>query len=545
MTASTLRSFRFQSVIRILPVFLSVFLLSVAAFADSHARIVRLSYVDGNVEIDKGDGRGFSPAYLNMPVTSQSKLWARDGEAEVEFEDGSTARLTPDTILDFQQLDSDNNGDRFSTLVLQDGTAYFDVHHRDGDEFQVQFAAETLHLTHSAHFRIDSEKAGEELAVFSGEVQVAARGGSEVAVKKGETIRIDSDDPDRYQLAKGVDDETYDQWDSQRADDHQREVAAAATVGNDSGVDYGMADLNAYGNYFDVPGYGYIWRPNSMPIGWDPFADGYWMDYPGYGYMFVSGYPWGWTPYRYGAWQFVNGYGWCWSQGNNWATWQAVPPLRNLPPNYRPPRPPRRGGPGIVVVQNGVVSPIPARRAIIHEDNDSIARGFVRSRKIVAADGKVMPQATAPAAAPAQSLVGTQSAPASPAAPAPSAVSPAPVVSRQPSVGIIGSVPRRSVGSEGSDRPDRVVTPAVPVATVAVPAASPKPAAAVSPAPVHSVAPAPVMRAEPVMRSAPSAPAMRMPTHSAPAAPAMRMSMPSPAHASAPSGGGASHGGHH
>lgn len=535
MTTLTLRSSGFRSAIRWFPLLLSLFLLSLTALAQSRARIVRLSYVDGNVEIDKGDGRGFSSAYLNMPVTGQSKLWARDGEAEVEFEDGSTARLTPDTILDFQQLDSNNNGNRFSTLVLQDGTAYFDIHHRDGDEFQVQFAAETLHLTHSAHFRIDSEKSGEELAVFNGEVQVAARGGSEVAVKKGETIRIDSDDPDRYQLAKGVDAESYDQWDSQRAEDHQREVAAAAVVGNNSGVDYGMADLSTYGNYFSVPGYGYMWRPNSMPLGWDPFADGYWMDYPGYGYMFVSGYPWGWTPYRYGAWQFVNGYGWCWSPGNNWATWQAVPPVRNLPPNYRPPRPPRRGGPGVVVVQNGAVSPLPARRAIFHEDNDSMARGFVRSRKIVAADGKVMPQASAPAAAPVQSLAGSQNSPASVTAPVPSAAPPAPVVSRQPSVGMIGRVPRRSAGP---DRPDRVVTPAVPVGTVAVPAAPARPTAAIAPAPVHRAPPAPVMR------SAPSAPAMHMQTHSAPAAPAMRMSMPSPAHSSAPSGGGASHGSH-
>jgi Fe2+-dicitrate sensor, membrane component len=177
MTTSTLRSSSFRPAIRLLPLLVSVFLFSVTALAQSHARIVRLSYVDGNVEMDKGDGRGFSPAYLNMPVTSQSKLWARDGQAEVEFEDGSTVRLTPDTILNFQQLDSDNNGDRLSTLVLQDGTAYFDLNHRDGDQFDVQFAAETLRLTHSAHFRIDAEKGETELAVFSGEVQVAARGG--------------------------------------------------------------------------------------------------------------------------------------------------------------------------------------------------------------------------------------------------------------------------------------------------------------------------------------------------------------------------------
>ena len=546
MTTSILRSSSFRSAIRFLPFLLSVFLFSVTALAESHARIVRLSYVDGNVEIDKGDGRGFSPAYLNMPMTSQSKLWARDGQAEVEFEDGSTVRLTPDTIVNFQQLDSDNNGDRVSTLVLQDGTAYFDVHHRDGDEFEVQFAAETLRLTHSAHFRIDVEKGETELAVFSGEVQVAARGGSEVAVKKGETIRVDADDPDRYQLAKGVDAETYDQWDGQRAEDHEREIAAAAVVGNNSGVDYGFADLNAYGNYFSVPGYGYMWRPNSMPVGWDPFADGYWMDYPGYGYMFVSGYPWGWAPYRYGSWQFVNGYGWCWNPGNNFATWQAVPPLRNAPPHYLLPQPPRRGGPGVVVVQNGAVSPLAARRAIIHEDNDSMARGFVRSRKIVAADGSVTPRPIAPAAALAQSLVGTQSAPANAGAAMP-AVTPAITVERRPPmVDTVGRGARHSIGIENMSTAASVATVSAPPASSAKPVAPvPAPPRVVAPAPARVVAPVPTrtVAPAPVVRSAPPAPAMRMEMHSAPA-PVMRMSMPSAVHASAPSGGGGSHGSH-
>jgi hypothetical protein len=345
----------------------------------------------------------------------------------------------------------------------------------------------------------------------------------------------------------------------QRAEDHQREVAAAAAVGNNSDVNYGFSDLNAYGNYFFVPGYGYMWRPNSAPLGWDPFADGYWVDYPGYGYMFVSGYPWGWAPYRYGSWQFVNGYGWCWNPGNNFATWQAVPPLRNIPPHYRPPRPPRPGA-GVVVVQNGTVAPLPARRAIIHEDNDSLARGFVRSKKIVAGDGRVVQQPAAPAAAPAHSLVGNQSSPASSTASAPSAVPPASVQTRPVETRPIGIRPlegrpveamglsaRRSTEAE---RPDRgVVARPAPVESVVAPAASPKASApAVAPAPVRTVEPMPARsvapaRMAPSPRVAPSAPHME--THSAPAAPAMHMSMPAPSHASAPSGGGASHGSHH
>src|SRR4051812_10805163 len=75
-------------------VFLFIVFLVTPLLADSHARIVRLSYDDGDVEIDKGDGRGFNTAYMNMPVAHGWKLWARNGQAEAELEDGSSIRVT-------------------------------------------------------------------------------------------------------------------------------------------------------------------------------------------------------------------------------------------------------------------------------------------------------------------------------------------------------------------------------------------------------------------------------------------------------------------
>ena len=86
MSSTALRSSHIRSILRPISCLVFVFLLCASALADSHVRIVRLSYLDGDVELGKGDGRGFSTAYLNMPVTQDSKLWARDGQAEVEFQ---------------------------------------------------------------------------------------------------------------------------------------------------------------------------------------------------------------------------------------------------------------------------------------------------------------------------------------------------------------------------------------------------------------------------------------------------------------------------
>src|SRR5579864_3868555 len=158
MSTLALRSTRLKSVFHPISFLFLAALLTTAALADSHVRIVRLSYIDGDVELDKGDGRGFNTAYMNMPVLRQSKLWARDGQAEVEFENGSSIRLTPETIVAFNDLSLDADGRRITSVELTQGTAYLDVRRKDSDTFHLQLGHERVDLTKSAHFRVDSDK---------------------------------------------------------------------------------------------------------------------------------------------------------------------------------------------------------------------------------------------------------------------------------------------------------------------------------------------------------------------------------------------------
>jgi hypothetical protein len=428
-----------------------------------------LSYIDGDIEIDKADGHGFTTAYLNMPIAYQQKLWARDGEAEVEFEDGSSIRLAPDTIVAFTDLSLDSDGRRTTQVTLQQGTAYFDIRHRDADNFVVDFSHERVQSSKSARFRVDAEKGSFELATIKGDVQVASGSGSEVVVKTGETIRLDSDDPDRYYLSKGIDAETYDGWDNERAGSHDQAVSAAADSGY-NGMVYGISDLATYGNYFYVPGYGYMWRPNSMGLGWDPFDQGYWISYPGYGYTFVSSYPWGWAPYRYGSWQFVNGYGWCWHPASNWNTWNTAPVYAGPPPHFRPPERPRRGD-SVLIVSHGVAAPAPAHHIIV--DNDSINNHRPRSSKVVTEDGVVIGRGQPGAAGTAQpgatvpaqgfvsgAVVPTNSTLGAPVTPGTVIVSP----DRGPHRGGHGNEVRGAGLPPAASTPVRTMTPATAVA---------------------------------------------------------------------------------
>src|SRR5580698_11414582 len=90
--------------------------LALPALADSQARIVRLSDVQGGVQIDKNAGLGFENAFLNLPITQGTQLRTRaNGRAEIEFEDGSTLRVTPNTTLAFSTLALSDEGKRLST----------------------------------------------------------------------------------------------------------------------------------------------------------------------------------------------------------------------------------------------------------------------------------------------------------------------------------------------------------------------------------------------------------------------------------------------
>jgi hypothetical protein len=294
-------------------------LLALPALADSQARIVRLSDVHGSVQIDKNTGMGFENAFVNLPVTQGVELKTlANGRAEVEFEDGSTLRLTPDSTVQFSTLGLSDSGKHLSVINLVEGMAYINWLGKSGDEFSLNFSREKIALDHAAHFRVDTSAEAANVAVFKGDLAVEGPSGS-VDVGKKKTATFDTADNDKYTLANKIVEAPLDSWDQEAIAYHDQYAK-----NNSSPYGYGAADLGYYGAYTDVPGYGMMWQPYFTGIGWDPFMDGAWSWYPGYGYMFASAYPWGWMPYQYGNWVFVPGFGWMWQPGG-WGNWLGVP----------------------------------------------------------------------------------------------------------------------------------------------------------------------------------------------------------------------------
>lgn len=355
---------------------LVLLLMAVPAFAAP--RIVRLSHVNGDVQLDRS-GQGSDRAILNMPITEGMRLLSdgNDARAEVEFENGTTLRVAGPAEVIFRELGVAENGDRRNTVEVVRGTAYFDVKLKDSD-FRVQWNGDTLNLKKNSHFRVEADNERADIAVYKGELNLE-QGGEKVEIGKNETLRLDSDDRNRPFVANNITANEFDQFDKDR-ENYLKEYAREETYRySNSPYSYGLSDLSYYGEYVNVPSYGHVWRPYNVGLGWDPFGNGNWAYYPGAGWTWVSGYPWGWTPYRYGSWRWFNGLGWAWVPGG-YSSWNSYPVYVGPPRNWRPPRAPERppavggmvpvpagvGRPGISVPpgSTGGAVPIPRNGAI-------------------------------------------------------------------------------------------------------------------------------------------------------------------------------------
>ena len=355
-------------------------LLVASASAESKARIVRLSEVRGSVQMDRGTGDGFDKTFLNMPVVEGSRLkTGDDGRAEVEFEDGTALRVVSNSEVEFTRLSLGDDGQKLSSMQLAAGMAYVNYRGKKSDEFTLNFGRESVTLTEQSHFRVGLSNDQGTLAVFKGRLNVSGQSGPfEVDEKHSATLDLNSD---RYDVAKNYEQNPYDDWDKQQSEYHDR-YAASNSYRSSSPYAYGMSDLNYYGSYMSVPGYGMVWQPYFLDASWSPFQDGGWVFYPGAGYMWVSSYPWGWMPYRYGNWAFVPGFGWVWQPGY-WNTWYAVPRVVNPPRRTAVPVPPTRGRATVMLGRGLTVNPasgLPQRLTITPGSAGlGVPRGTVRN----------------------------------------------------------------------------------------------------------------------------------------------------------------------
>ncbi len=317
---------------------------------DAHAphagRAVRLSSVDGTVRISQGEQVLAEQALANTPLFEGTRIeTGDDGRAEIQFEDGTVARISPDSALTLSVLKGET-GERDAEMLLNGGLAYFEMQgDSDSGHVRVRFGDSEVSAVGFTVLRINLDKGPGELAVFSGNAHVEGGAIPALDLHGGQSVALNANDPNNYNLADSIEPDSWDAWNSDR-DPALTSATAGHTAANDNLPDNKnptWSDLDQNGNWYNVPDQGYVWSPyEASSPDWDPYGTGYWMNNPGYGgYQWISGEPWGYLPYQCGAWNYYNSFGWGWApgmcqpwwgRGGGWAI-----NIGYAPPRYRYP----------------------------------------------------------------------------------------------------------------------------------------------------------------------------------------------------------------
>src|SRR5580704_7746492 len=335
-----------------------------AAADSSHARVIRLSVVQGDVRFTR-DAHGdpladqkaqWEAAQANLPVRQGYVVATDNGRAEVEFENGAMAFLNANTVLEFFDL-SLEDGARTTRLVLRQGSASFYVNPANGDYFSVTGGDFTVESSGKGSFRVNNFDDGSNVDVLTGHASVLHKKET-TQLSKGQSLSMKAGD-DTVNLGRLPSSDEFDHWVSGRIDTVSSATNASLQYTNSPYYSPGYADLYTYGSWSSCGGFGYGWRPFGAGLGWSPFTMGQWMWDPGFGWTFASYQPWGWAPYHYGGWLFdASCGGWFYSPPAYYGNYGGNP-RRRIPPIVHPPHPLYRATTAVFVRQNGKLGVVP------------------------------------------------------------------------------------------------------------------------------------------------------------------------------------------
>lgn len=320
-----------------------------ASHADGVARAVRLSFIQGQVRITQGGQLLANPALVNTPLFEGAQVTtAADGQAEIQFDGGSVARIAPNSSLRLAVLRG-QGASSDTEIVLRGGLGYFELQGA-APPIRVRFGDSVVTASSFTVARIDMDKPPGSLAVFSGSAHLERAGGAlTVDLEGGDSITLTGADPSQYILAGSIEPDSWDTWNSDRDQELSAEAAMQTSAPQSLPDNSNPAwdDLDANGNWHTAPDQGLVWSPyEAASPDWDPYGNGSWEWTPDYGYIWVSSDSWGYLPYQCGVWNDYDDFGWGWSPGQCtpwWADGLWALNVGYAPPGYHRPR---RPGPG-------------------------------------------------------------------------------------------------------------------------------------------------------------------------------------------------------
>ena len=260
---------------------------------ESNSAVARVSVISGTVSTQRGDTGEWDAAALNSALVSGDKIsTGDDGRTEVQLDYANVLRLSNGSQANLVSV----TNNQFQ-IQLATGLADYVVLKGAQATAEIDTPNVAVHPNGPGVFRIQVNSDSEtRVIVREGEADISTPQGS-TPLKKGEEITVQGTDAPEYKIADAPGQDDWDHWNK----DRNTHLNVAEAYNHTNRYYTGAGDLDNYGYWTDVPGYGEVWVPNEN-ASWTPYSDGRWDWEPYWGWTWVGYEPWGWAPYHYGRW---------------------------------------------------------------------------------------------------------------------------------------------------------------------------------------------------------------------------------------------------
>lgn len=267
--------------------------------------VARLSAIQGNVSMQRGDSGDWVAATINTPLEAGDRVsTGNGGRAEVQLDYANVIRLDENSTIKITDLTSTH-----IQVQVGQGLVEYSVFKNSQTDAEIDTPNSAVHPLRSGDYRIQvNGDSDSQLIVRNGQAEVSEPQGS-TRIESGQMIDVQGTDNPQYQTLDASPKDDFDRWNENR----DRTILDAQSWQHTDRYYTGTQDLDGHGHWENVPDYGQVWVPDQ-DSGWAPYRDGQWVWEPYYGWTWVSYEPWGWAPYHYGRW-FVYGGNWAWWPG--------------------------------------------------------------------------------------------------------------------------------------------------------------------------------------------------------------------------------------
>jgi len=245
----------------------------------------RMSYVTGDVFIERAADMGYEQGIVNLPVVENDKLGSRDGRAEIHFGRKNYLRIDRYTHVDFAGLP--RKGYDQVKLNLLSGNIYLRVSFLGREkDFEVHTPDASYYILEEGLYQFKVvENSETEIHVVEGAVEAAGEEGS-VLVEAEERLVASNgafrSGPENLYASYS---DGFSEWNNSR--DALLFRTVQKTYLPSELYEY-ESELATNGRWVYEASYGHVWIPHVYHNTWRPYHNGRWWWYPSCGWTWVT-----------------------------------------------------------------------------------------------------------------------------------------------------------------------------------------------------------------------------------------------------------------